>query len=269
MSAKTTKQSKSTTSVLERELNKLFSTEQVTQIMSLVNAHERKRRTRAVKDPNAPKRWSTNYILFCQERRESVVKEFPTANATEITSRLGKAWSALSENEKKKYTELAQRDKERYERELAVYNSQNGKVTTSASVSETKPKRQTKTEKTEKTATEDSAAETKTSSKSRTNKAKTEKSKAVPQSQSSSSKQTKQSASETTVEKKQRNTSTKTEKTPGFANFASETREEVETENPSLSKRKVDEELLNRWNKLTEEDRALYDSLAEEEEEEF
>mgnify|MGYP001560339197 CR=1 FL=1 len=257
MSAKNTKQSKSVSSTLERELNKLFSTEQVAQIMTLVSSSEKRRRTKAVKDPNAPKRWSSNYILFCQERRKQIVSEFPDAKATDVTAKLGQAWTALPDGEKRKYTEMSERDKERFNREMEAYNAGLGATNTSTATAETKTasSRRTKTEK-------------KTEVSQPVQSTKTEKSNAEKSTKTKSSRATKEK--ESAVETKMKAPTKKgSQSTPGFKNFSTETREEVESENPQLSKKKVDEELLSRWNALEEDERQMYEDLAGEEEEEF
>lgn len=266
MSAKNTKQSKSVSSTLERELNKLFSTEQVAQIMTLVSSSEKRRRTKAVKDPNAPKRWSSNYILFCQERRKQIVSEFPDAKATDVTAKLGQAWTALPDGEKRKYTEMSERDKERFNREMEAYNAGLGTTanTSTANATETKTasasSRRTKTEK--KTEVSQPVQSTKTEKSTKT------KASGASGASGTSSRATKEK--ESAVETKTKASTKKgSQSTPGFKNFSTETREEVESENPQLSKKKVDEELLSRWNALEEDERQMYEDLAGEEEEEF
>jgi len=78
-------------------------------------------RSKHKKDPNAPRRANTSYILFCGDQREKVKKSNPNMSATEITTKLGELWKALSEKDKKKYTDLAAKDKARYEQEMESY----------------------------------------------------------------------------------------------------------------------------------------------------
>jgi hypothetical protein len=73
------------------------------------------------KDPNAPKRWRSGYILFCQAEREKLKKNKPTLSATELTSELGAMWKALSDNKKKRYVEESKKDRERYDEEMKSY----------------------------------------------------------------------------------------------------------------------------------------------------
>ena len=118
MSAKAVKQSS-----MERELNKFLTQDQVERVLELINTQSKKR-TKTTKDPNAPKRWKSSYILFCGDRRAQLVSENPTLKATEITARLGKLWTALPDTEKDRYSQLSAQDKERFTRELAAYTGE-------------------------------------------------------------------------------------------------------------------------------------------------
>lgn len=81
------------------------------------------------KDPNKPKRGKSAYIFFCADHREKVKEKLGDgAKATKVTTELGKQWNELKASttsfDKKqlgKYEEQAKEDKERYEREMAVY----------------------------------------------------------------------------------------------------------------------------------------------------
>ncbi|KAL1916519.1 uncharacterized protein VTP21DRAFT_5710 [Calcarisporiella thermophila] len=73
------------------------------------------------KDPNAPKRPLSAYMLFSQEKRKQVLEENPDVKFTEVGKLLGAMWKELSEEEKKIYNDKASKDKERYEREKADY----------------------------------------------------------------------------------------------------------------------------------------------------
>jgi len=78
-------------------------------------------RTKRKKDPNAPKKWKTGYILFCVDQREKLKKENNELSATEITSRLGALWKKLSDKDKAKYELLSKKDKARYEKDMESY----------------------------------------------------------------------------------------------------------------------------------------------------
>jgi len=73
-----------------------------------------------VKDPNAPKRAKSSYIFFCQEAREKL--KGSEVKSKDVMSELGSLWKALPEKKKKKYEEMAEKDKERYKTEMKSYS---------------------------------------------------------------------------------------------------------------------------------------------------
>ena len=73
------------------------------------------------KHPDAPKAAMAAYMWFCREIREKVKEEDSSLGAKEILVELGKRWKALGEEEKKVYTEMADKDKQRYEREKDIF----------------------------------------------------------------------------------------------------------------------------------------------------
>jgi hypothetical protein len=83
----------------------------------------------SIKDPNAPKRGKTAYMLFTAAEREKVKASLPSdAKLGDVTAELGKRWNALkaSTNKKdvarmKKLEEEAAADKARYEEDKKAY----------------------------------------------------------------------------------------------------------------------------------------------------
>ena len=73
------------------------------------------------KDPKAPKKPLNSYIFFGKDKRDEIKKENPTLKSTEIMGELGKQWKGVSDKKKKKYTKLAEKDKERYNEEMKTY----------------------------------------------------------------------------------------------------------------------------------------------------
>lgn len=102
------------------------------------------KRKRTKKDPNAPKRPLSSYMLFCQEERENVKKENPDLKAKEILSELGKRWKGLDDDEKKKYQDRFEEDKKRYDQEKAAYDAQKKEE---GSEEESKPKKTRRSKK--------------------------------------------------------------------------------------------------------------------------
>ncbi|CAD5119822.1 DgyrCDS8405 [Dimorphilus gyrociliatus] len=75
------------------------------------------------KAPRAP---MSGYVIFSSRKRSKLKEENPNKTFTEITKMLGNEWSAMSEEDKQGYLEEAEKDKERYLREMKEYrNSEN------------------------------------------------------------------------------------------------------------------------------------------------
>jgi hypothetical protein len=74
-----------------------------------------------VKDPNAPKRNKSSYLLFCEERREHIKKNNPDISATQIIRILGADWKTVSASDKARFEAMALKDKSRFEAEMKVY----------------------------------------------------------------------------------------------------------------------------------------------------
>lgn len=76
---------------------------------------------RAKKDANAPKRNLSAYFIFCAEERARVKASDPNLSLGDTAKELGKRWASVDATTKSKFEKLAQKDKERYEREKASY----------------------------------------------------------------------------------------------------------------------------------------------------
>ncbi|GAA6014578.1 hypothetical protein JCM10207_001651 [Rhodosporidiobolus poonsookiae] len=81
---------------------------------------------KAKKDPNAPKRNLSAYMIFSQDARAQVKEENPDVGFGEIGKLLGAKWKELDEEDRKPYEEKAKADKARYEKEKAAYDAENG-----------------------------------------------------------------------------------------------------------------------------------------------
>jgi len=73
-----------------------------------------------------PKRPLSSYMLFVQKERPVIVEKNPDLKFTDIGKLLGAQWAKLTEEEKKKYVDMATDDKARYNQELVVYNNAHG-----------------------------------------------------------------------------------------------------------------------------------------------
>jgi len=79
------------------------------------------KRAKTAKDPMAPKRAISAFILFGNDERKRLKTEKPDLAFGEIGKELGKRWKDSSEDVKNKYHALAQIDKQRYVQEMDQY----------------------------------------------------------------------------------------------------------------------------------------------------
>ncbi|CAG8446207.1 1757_t:CDS:2 [Ambispora leptoticha] len=89
-------------------------------------ANQRRIRKPHAKDPNAPKKPNTAYILFSNEIRAATKAEFPDLNQKEIVTKIGLKWKELSREQKKVYEDRYFADRERYDEELRAYRAAQG-----------------------------------------------------------------------------------------------------------------------------------------------
>ena len=73
------------------------------------------------KDPYAPKRNLSAYLLFCKDQRSNVKTNNPSWNAKDVVRELGRLWRDLDKGTKDKFSKLAAEDKQRYLSELETY----------------------------------------------------------------------------------------------------------------------------------------------------
>lgn len=73
------------------------------------------------REEGAPKKPNSSYILFTTQNRPSVVASNADIKFAEVTIELGKRWKAMTEQDKKPYEELAEKDKARYAAELKAF----------------------------------------------------------------------------------------------------------------------------------------------------
>lgn len=74
------------------------------------------------KDPNAPKRPSTPWIFFYSDQVRPMKSQHPDKSTKEICSLLGQKWQKMTKKQKKKYEDLAAKDRERYATEKEAYD---------------------------------------------------------------------------------------------------------------------------------------------------
>lgn len=74
---------------------------------------ERLEMAKKLKDPAAPRKALTTYILFGNEVRPRIMKDNPGKSVGEIGKKIGEEWHALTEKQKQKYEKLYEEEKER------------------------------------------------------------------------------------------------------------------------------------------------------------
>ena len=78
-------------------------------------------KSKAPKDPEAPKRGLSAFFLFCAKERAEVQKELSSCSGAEVTKELGKRWATLEPEAKKEFELASMKDKERYEEDMKSY----------------------------------------------------------------------------------------------------------------------------------------------------
>lgn len=86
-------------------------------------APAKEKKVKKVKDPLAPKKPCGAYMWFCKEMREDIKREHPDWSVTQIGRQLGLDWKSIDDDEKKRFYEMAEKDKERYNKEMASYRT--------------------------------------------------------------------------------------------------------------------------------------------------
>eukprot|EP00164_Ancoracysta_twista_P009567 GFYU01014196.1.p1 GENE.GFYU01014196.1~~GFYU01014196.1.p1 ORF type:complete len:279 (+),score=111.51 GFYU01014196.1:128-964(+) len=79
---------------------------------------------RKKKDPAAPKKALTAFILFATDHRPRLKEQYPGIKFGDVAKKLSEMWEKVTDEERKKYEEMARKDKERYEIEKEEYNKQ-------------------------------------------------------------------------------------------------------------------------------------------------
>ncbi|TNM87391.1 SWI/SNF-related matrix-associated actin-dependent regulator of chromatin subfamily E member 1-related isoform X1 [Takifugu rubripes] len=92
--------------------------------------------------PNGPKAPVTGYVRFLNERREHMRARYPDLPFPEITKRLGAEWTRLSQSDKQRYLDEAEREKMQYAQELKEYQQTEAYHITSANIHDKRIKKE-------------------------------------------------------------------------------------------------------------------------------
>jgi len=83
--------------------------------------NKRQRKPKKQKDPNAPKRALSGFFWFSNEERGKVKAANPDFGVGDVAKELGKRWAECDEATKQRYEEMAEKDRQRYDKEKAAY----------------------------------------------------------------------------------------------------------------------------------------------------
>ena len=228
--------------------------------------------SKKVKDPNAPKRAKTSYILFCAEQRDNVKKSHPDMSAKDIIKELGRLWRDTPDEKKQKYIKMSENDKERYTGELVDYLPTNKekpagpKRSLTAYIYFCKEHRGLITNEDSSLSTKDITTELGKRWKSLTDKQKlpyvklAEEDKSRYNNEKSQTKSTKEEKPVTKKSTSKKSTSKKSApKKSGYDIFCEESVESLKEEHPKWSNQQLTKELDKHWNNLSKEEQDEYD----------
>jgi upstream-binding transcription factor len=95
---------------------------------AMANNNDNGKKKKKAKDADAPKRPKSAYMFFCEAKRAEIVSKNADKSPTEIMKILGEEWAKLNKgkggkNGTKKFDDMAEKDKARYEKEKADYDA--------------------------------------------------------------------------------------------------------------------------------------------------
>jgi hypothetical protein len=93
------------------------------------------------KDPNHPKHPKNGYLYYSQDVRKRRQDQNPDKGFKEITNMVAEEWRNLSVAKKKKYLDMAKKDRARYQREMKEYKQSSDSESSRSDESEEKKKR--------------------------------------------------------------------------------------------------------------------------------
>ncbi|KAF9498242.1 HMG-box [Pleurotus eryngii] len=83
----------------------------------------KKKRSKKPKDPNAPRRPASSYILYQNHVRKDLRAKFPTLSNAELLSMISKQWAEMTEDEKLIYHQATADAKEKFQADKKAYEN--------------------------------------------------------------------------------------------------------------------------------------------------
>ena len=100
-------------------------TDELDRALQNLEVKQRKPRKNKQKDPNAPKRPASAYMLWLNENRASIKDELlttnPEAKITDVTKRAGEIWKTLTDDEKASFQTASEELRAKYHEAMKVY----------------------------------------------------------------------------------------------------------------------------------------------------
>jgi hypothetical protein len=102
----------------------------------------KRKKPKKLKDPNAPKRPASSYILFQNNVRGELKAKFPHLSNLELLQMIAQRWAAMSQADKEVYNKKNATEKEAYIAKKAAYDATGGGAGSAADVTVPKKKAQ-------------------------------------------------------------------------------------------------------------------------------
>ncbi|THV00584.1 HMG-box [Dendrothele bispora CBS 962.96] len=83
----------------------------------------KRKREKKPKDPNAPKRPASSYILYQNEVRPQLKEKYPDLNIGDLRKLMSEEWAAMSNEDKERYNKLASDAKKNYSEAKRAYDA--------------------------------------------------------------------------------------------------------------------------------------------------
>ncbi|XP_030858890.1 high mobility group protein B4 isoform X2 [Gorilla gorilla gorilla] len=83
-----------------------------------------KRKKRRKRDPQAPRRPPSSFLLFCQDHYAQLKRENPNWSVVQVAKATGKMWSTATDLEKHPYEQRVALLRAKYFEELELYRKQ-------------------------------------------------------------------------------------------------------------------------------------------------
>jgi len=219
--------------------------------LPLLNNNSKKRKAapakktkRKKKDPNAPTRPLTSYMFFVKHNRADYHAKFPQLLFGDLSRKMASAWKALSEEEKKTYTDMHTQDKIRFEKEMKNYKKPESSSSSSGSSSSSSGSSSSSSSSSDDSSEESSEASGKNKKKKQSSKKK------------KSSKKNKKGKPPKKKAKTDPNAPKKA--TNAYVYFTKDNREKFKKEKADMKPADVTKELALKWKNLTDAERAPY-----------